>query len=289
MNLTDTLIIGQVYTRPELTQLWGLGGIQAINRGVYTPAKQSVIFLFVTRNKQSCLPQYNDYLDEDLLFWEGENGHGSDARIAAASAKGEEIHLFYRERHHSDFIYHGKVILAHWSKRTDAPSEFVFKVASLNITDSYLQQEAAADIKVDYQVATETALNAIDKQILTRSRGFAQRLFRGNLFRLWDGSCAITGVREPKVLKAGHIKPWANSDVTEKVDHFNGLLLIPNLDSLFNEGLISFKDDGNVMVSNKLHHEDRRRMYITDNLHLRQVFSEAKPYLYFHRSTLFDK
>ena len=77
--------------------------------------------------------------------------------------------------------------------------------------------------------------------------------------------------------------------MTEKVDHFNGLLLVPNLDSLFNEGLISFKDDGNVMVSNQLHHEDRRRMYITDNLHLRQVFTEAKPYLDFHRSVLFEK
>ncbi len=289
MNLLDVLILNQTYTRPELARLWGLGGIQGINRGVYTPAKQRVIFIFVTRIKQKCLTHYNDYLYGDLLFWEGENGHGTDERIAAASSKGEEIHLFYRERHHSDFIYQGKVILAHWNKRNDAPSEFVFKVASLNITDSYLQQQAAADIKVDYQVATETALNAIDKQILTRSRGFAQRLFRGNLFRLWDGSCAVTGVREPKILKAGHIKPWTNSDVTEKVDHFNGLLLIPNLDSLFNEGLISFKDDGNVMVSNQLHNEDRRRMYITDNLHLRQVFTEAKPYLDFHRSVLFEK
>lgn len=289
MSLTDTLIISQAYTRPELAQLWGLGGIQGINRGVYTPANQRVIFIFVTRIKQKCLTQYNDYLDGDLLFWEGENGHGTDERIAAASSKGEEIHLFYRERHHSDFIYHGKVILAHWSKRSDAPSEFVFKVASLNIAETYLQTQATADLQADYQIATETALNAIDKQILTRSRGFAQRLFRGNLFRLWDGTCAVTGVREPKVLKAGHIKPWANSDVTEKVDHFNGLLLIPNLDSLFNEGLISFKDDGNVMVSNKLHHEDRRRMYITDNLHLRQVFAEAKPYLDFHRSVRFDK
>ena len=289
MSLSDDLILSQSYTRPELAKLWGLGGIQGINRGVYTPANQRVIFLFVTRIKQSCLTQYNDYLDEDLLFWEGENGHGSDERIAAASTKGEEIHLFYRERHHSDFIYHGKVILAHWSRRTDAPSEFVFKVASLNISETYLQEQVTADLKVDYQVATETALNAIDKQILTRSRGIAQRLFRGNLFRLWDGTCAVTGVREPKVLKAGHIKPWAKSNVTEKVDHFNGLLLVPNLDSLFNEGLISFKDDGNVMVSNQLHHEDRRRMCITDNLHLRQVFTEAKPYLDFHRSVLFEK
>lgn len=289
MDLTSGLVLNRLYSRPELAKLWGLGGIQGINRGVYTPAKQRVIFLFVTWIKQSCFTQFNDYLDGDLLFWEGESGHGSDERIAAASSKGEEIHLFYRERHHSDFVYHGKVILAHFNIRSDAPSEFVFKVASLNIAESYLQQQAAADIKTDYQVATETSLNAIDKEILTRSRGFAQRLFRGNLFRLWDGACAVTGVREPKVLKASHIKPWAKSEVIEKVDHFNGLLLIPNLDSLFNEGLISFKDDGNVMVSNKLDREDGRRICINDNLHLTQVFTETKPYLDFHRSMLFEK
>jgi len=288
MNLTDTLILGQEYTRPELARFWGLGGIQAINRGVYTPAKQRVLFLFVTRNKQSCLPQYKDYLDEDLLFWEGENGHGSDARIAAASSKGEEIHLFYRERHHSSFIYHGKVILAHWIKHEDGPSEFVFKVAALEVQDAYASQ-TAADAQVDYQLVTANALSGIDKQILSKSRGVAQRLFRGNLFRLWNGACAVTGVREPKILKAGHIKPWAKSDVTEKVDHFNGLLLIPNLDSLFNEGLISFKTDGGVMLSNRFDRNDRRRMHVADDLHLSRMFVEAQPYLEFHRSVCFLK
>lgn len=288
MNLTDSLKINQAYTRPELTRLWGLGGFQAISRGVYTPVNQKIVFLFVTRNKQSCLTQYKDYLDGDLLFWEGEKGHGSDERIASASSKGEELHLLYREQHHSPFIYQGKIILAHWIKHENAPSVFVFKVAALDVQDAYAAQ-SVAESQVDYQLVTENALNSIDRQILAKSRGVAQRLFRGNLFRLWDGSCAVTGVREPRVLKAGHIKPWAQSDVAEKVDHFNGLLLIPNLDSLFNEGLISFKDDGAVMVSNKFDREDRRRMYITHDLHLRQVFTEARPYLYFHRAVCFCK
>jgi len=256
---------------------------------VYTPAKQRLIFLFVTRLKQRCFTQFNDYLEGDLLFWEGESGHGSDDRIISASSNGDEIHLFYRERHHLDFVYHGKIILAHWRKRVDAPSEFVFKVVSLSASDFNFKQEAAAEARVDYQVATEASLSAIDKKMLTRSRGFAQRIFRGNLLRLWDGACAVTGVQEPLVLKASHIKPWVKSEITEKVDHFNGLLLIPNLDSLFNEGLISFKDDGSVMVSNKLDREDARRLSISGDLSLKRVFTETKPYLEFHRSVLFDK
>lgn len=288
MHTVDTLKVGNVYTRQELTLLWNLGGFQAISRGVYTPAGQQIIYLFVTRVKQNCLTQYDDFIQGDLLFWEGENGHGSDLRIAAASAKGEDIHLFYRERHHLPFTYHGKIVLTRWLRHEDKPSEFVFKVAALAVNCSETTTHIAEE-KVDYQVLSEAALNGIDRQIMARSRGIAQRLFRGNLFRLWDGACAVTGVREPLILKAGHIKPWATSKVEEKVDHYNGLLLIPNLDALFNEGLISFRDDGSLMVSNKWQRDDQRRMHITDDLHLRKVFQESQSYLGYHREICFKQ
>lgn len=284
MDLTSGLELGHSYTRPELSKLWELGGHQGISRGVYTPAGQNVIFLFVTRHKQNCLTQYKDFLEGDLLYWEGETGHGNDERIASASSRGESIHLFYRERHHSEFVYYGKVILANIVRYQNKPSEFVFKVVNVEVHDAYSTMSAVADVTADYQLASESTLNNIDRQVLTKSRGVAQRLFRGNLFRLWDGSCAVTGVREPKVLKAGHIKPWAACAPQEKIDHFNGLLLIPNLDSLFNEHLISFKDNGELLVSDKFHRDDRRRMHISEELHLRQVFDQTRPYLELHRT-----
>ena len=130
-------------------------------------------------------------------------------------------------------------------------------------------------------------MNSIDKQIVTKSRGIAQRLFRGNLLKLWDGACAVTGVREPRVLRSSHIKPWSQASVVEKVDHFNGLLLIPNLDTLFNDGFITFQNDGAVSVSNKWDRADQRRMHIVDDLHLRNVFPESHAYLEYHRDKVF--
>jgi len=283
MDYTAGLEIGCAYTRPELVNLWGLGGFQGISRGVYTPAGQNVMFLFVTRHKQNSLTQYKDYLDGDLLFWEGEKGHGTDNRIAGASLRGEDICLFYRDKHHSGFVYYGKVILANIIRYQEKPSEFVFKVVNAEVQDSYATNTATADLAADYQVVSESALSNTDKQVLTKTRGVAQRLFRGNLFRLWDGACAVTGVREPKVLKAGHIKPWSESRPREKIDHFNGLLLIPNLDVLFNEHLISFKDNGELLVSDKFRSDDQRRMHIDEDTHLRQVFEQTKPYLELHR------
>lgn len=138
MDYISGLELGQTYGRPKLTQMWELGGHQGISRGVYTPAGQNIIFLFVTRLKQNCLTPYKDFLEGDLLYWEGEKAHGSDERIASASSRGESIHLFYRERHHSDFTYYGKVILASMVRCQNKPSEFVFKVVNVEVRDADL-------------------------------------------------------------------------------------------------------------------------------------------------------
>ncbi len=84
-------------------------------------------------------------------------------------------------------------------------------------------------------------------------------------------------------------KPWTNSDVREKVDHYNGLLLVPNLDALFNEGLITFRNDGRMLVSPDWRVDDQRRMHITPDLQLRKVHPESHAYLEFHRDVRFNR
>ena len=62
-----------------------------------TPQGENVVILFVTRIKQEALTQYVDALSGDLLFWEGQEKHGTDDRVIDAQKTGDEIHLFYRE------------------------------------------------------------------------------------------------------------------------------------------------------------------------------------------------
>jgi putative restriction endonuclease len=280
---------GKGYDRKVLAQLWGLGGFQALGRGVFTPKGVAQIFLFVTREREGWMTPYNNFLDGDLLFWDGEKGHGSDNRILNASHNGEEIHLFYRDHRLTPFTYHGKVVMVRCQKFTDRPSEFVFNVVAL--AGKLISSEAMqlAEEPVDYAVLSEAGMNSIDRAVTTKSRGIAQRLFRGNLLRLWQGSCAVTSVQETRVLRSGHIKPWADSNVQEKVDHFNGLLLVPNLDALFNEGLISFQDNGSVLVSKDWRGDDQRRMHIKSDLALRHVHSASRPYLEYHRDVIFKR
>src|SRR4029077_6199477 len=55
-----------------------------------------------------------------------------------------------------------------------------------------------------------------------------------------DASCRVTPGNEPRHLKASHIKPWRDATDAERLDGFNGLLLSPHIDHLFDECYITF-------------------------------------------------
>jgi putative restriction endonuclease len=283
----DPLEVGKRYDRKILAKLWGLRGYQAIGRGVFTPQSAGLIFLFVTREREGWMTPYNNFLDGDLLFWDGEKGHGSDERIVDAAKNGEEIHVFFRDRRLTPFVYYGKSLAVRYEPLADRPSEFVFKLLEIQMDRPDETSAKLAEDPADYAVLSAAGFKGINREIVTKSRGIAQGVFRGNLLRLWQGSCAVTNVQEPRVLRSSHIKPWTASNVEEKVDHFNGLLLVASLDALFNEGLISFRDNGGILISDQFRASDQRRMHISQELRLRTVYPKSSTYLEFHRDTLF--
>src|SRR5688572_23326444 len=96
------ILIGEEYSRQTLAKMWGYESIDAIRRGVITPQGRNLIVFFITKEKSRLMTKYEDHIDQDILFWEGENAHGSDKRILL---KNDFIHVFYRERERSDFMY----------------------------------------------------------------------------------------------------------------------------------------------------------------------------------------
>jgi len=72
-------------------------------------------------------------------------------------------------------------------------------------------------------------------QVRTR---IGQGEFRKKLITYWNG-CAVTDCKLIKILRASHIKPWRFSTNAERLDEYNGLLLLPSIDSLFDAGLIT--------------------------------------------------
>jgi len=79
--------------------------------------------------------------------------------------------------------------------------------------------------------------------------------FRDPVEQHWEGKCAVADHDcdgHPGLLIASHIYPWARSTPKEKTDVDNGLLLSSPIDRLFDQGLISFADDGMMLVSDDL-------------------------------------
>jgi hypothetical protein len=115
-----------------------------------------------------------------------------------------------------------------------------------------------------------------------------QDIFRRGLLEYWDGRCAITGLSMPDLLRASHIKPWADCESdTERLDVFNGFLLAPHLDAAFDAGFISVAPDGAVLLSTVLHADARAILGLEQPLKVRGLHPAHERYLLWHRIKVF--
>lgn len=164
--------------------------------------------------------------------------------------------------------------LAHWLRRASALAQSLPNQAAVDF-DTQVQQALAALPAADTQ-STEV-------QRLVRQR-VGQDRYRQAMLSYWGGACAVTGLTLQPALRASHAKPWADcSTDAERLDVFNGFLLSANLDALFDKFLISFADDGALLVSPKLSVADRQLLGLDANLRLRWLAPGHTPYLGFHR------
>lgn len=88
------------------------------------------------------------------------------------------------------------------------------------------------------------------------------------------------------LLIASHIKPWNVCDSVEKIDCDNGFLMCPNHDKLFDQGWITFDDDGKIIISEVLLKEDRIALNINDNMCI-LLTDKNREYLKYHRQYIF--
>jgi hypothetical protein len=111
--------------------------------------------------------------------------------------------------------------------------------------------------------------------------------FRDQVRQHWDGKCAISGDACDGLLVASHIYPWSKSSGAEKVDVNNGILLSVPLDALFDRGLISFADSGEMLIKKGLSDGTRRQFGLEGNMlnvsNPAKISKEMKGYLKRHR------
>ncbi|MDC0743217.1 HNH endonuclease [Polyangium mundeleinium] len=115
-----------------------------------------------------------------------------------------------------------------------------------------------------------------------------QNLFRDGLLDLWEGRCAVTGLAVRELLRASHIKPWADCETdAERLDVYNGILLAPHLDAAFDRGFITVADDGAIVVSDALGSAARTTLGLDQPLRVRGLADGHRSYLPWHRERVF--
>lgn len=147
------------------------------------------------------------------------------------------------------------------------------------VVDSFGRAEAVKEIEQDPK---SHGIPETVRQALVNAR-IGQGGYRKRMLRLWGGKCAVTGCSIEQVLVASHAKPWVDSSNEERLDEHNGLLLSASIDRLFDAGLISFANDGDLLVSGRLKAKDLEHIGLNAEAKLRFLTDAHKPYLNAHR------
>lgn len=131
------------------------------------------------------------------------------------------------------------------------------------------------------KVENDSALTVTEREAIIKAR-IGQGKFREQLVSYWRG-CSVSTFSHYDLLVASHIKPWKDADNHQRLDVFNGLLLLPNYDKLFDKGYISFDDYGYIIYSRYIDNADRILLNMDTRLHLTRIEEAHKPYLRYHR------
>lgn len=138
-----------------------------------------------------------------------------------------------------------------------------------------------------FRARTASMPNTTEVERLVAQR-VGQQLFREALLDYWQGRCPVTGLAIPGLLRASHIKPWAVcNDDNERLDVYNGLLLAPQVDALFDGGWATFEPNGELRLAVGVDREAMDALGLMRPLMTVRLSERHQSYLAFHRVHVF--
>ena len=141
--------------------------------------------------------------------------------------------------------------------------------------------------KVEKEIK-EKKLPIEEKEQLVKAR-IDQGKYRKDLLNE-SSECVITRVNDERILIASHIKPWSVANDVEKIDYNNGLILTPTYDKLFDQGFISFEENGAIILSPYISPLNIKKLNLVKNKKYNLILSDGrKDYLKYHRKHILKR
>ena len=187
----------------------------------------------------------------------GDDGDGPARALSVARARGGTVF---------------NVSADEWAALTDAVGGF-----------EEARREAEEDAE-EARVASSDLVPTEKEQLVRARRG--QGVFRRRVEAV-EAGCRMTGTTDRSLLVASHIKPWRSSTDAERLDGHNGLLLAPHVDRLFDSGLVSFTDDGRVLVASPSVRSEMVRWGLDPYAGVGPFTGRQVRYLAYHRAEVF--
>jgi len=130
-----------------------------------------------------------------------------------------------------------------------------------------------------------------EKVVSSKSR-IEQNFFRNTVLSNYNATCAISNINEMSLLIASHIIPWSK-DENNRLNPHNGLCLSVLYDKAFDKGLITFNENLELIVANKLKKQQGEwvKYYFLSFekkiINLPNKFHPDENFLKYHRNEIF--
>lgn len=313
-ELHARMVVGARYAKGpsgDLPDLLNEPTLRTVREGIFycrNSPDTALFFVDLAKDDKEQRFRFNDYFEGDFFHWDSQpSQHLGTPRIQEI-ATGNAIPLLFARIDQKvkgktqPFVYCGRLTFQEHDPGTTKPVHMIFQ--SLDY-DDYTQNEALQDIYLwepgrsggittntiskSGQVSSErkkryTRPNRTERSGLITSR-VGQGWYRQEVLKRWGGQCPVTGVDLKPVLISSHIVPWKDCSDEERLDPENGILLSPNVDSLFDRHLVTFSDTGALILSDRLRRSTLDALGISSENAI-PVSDGMKTYLSRHRERL---
>ena len=237
--------------------------------------KRIVLHLHDMGKTQFKVKDVDEQIEELKNQWQITPDYNDDTRASLyVLSVNSNSRKHYHKSMHQDFLWWKKGGIFELYKPTNFQ---INSTQSLEQDLGKLKEQLVSEIEPEKRTEIETLIKA----------RLGQGSFRKNVLKLHP-RCALTDLDVQSLLIASHIKPWSKCNNEERLDPFNGLMLAPNIDALFDSGLITFETDGTIKISPKIDPENQERLGIFPDMKLK-IRPKSKKYFEYHRNHVFQK